>query len=1121
MAIGRVAGNMLFSDLDRQGVNLQFTTNNSPLFFLDFANFRAAVNVAASTTTDTFTVNGSSLFDGIRIAGNTVSSTGNMYITAPNINMGDINVVHIAGGNPNYIMTTDGSGNLSWQDINSISQSTNLTGMGIILGVPGDSSLTANAAYGSWTSDTKVTNAIDDLNQVVLNVYQNTFVGNVNFTSNITAGPSPITVQFTPTVVGNPTEYLWDFGDGFTSTAFAPQHTFANPSGGQYTVSFRASNPNGTFNGNGVGDFALNTKTNYITLYTPAPIPSFTIADTSIDSAGFVVLTNTSSYADSYVINWGDGTTTAIANNSLPGAPGQAAISHTYTNLVSDTVYPITLEATSTTAGPSGLTVTSAATNVRVYSPQTASFTTDITTGNNQHNVVPNGLTVTFTNTTATHPGNTAQFPVNSYLWIWGDGTQTPVNVASGVPGNVGTPIQHTYTLADPTVQQTFNATLRIYSEHTASPFTSVSVPITVLPAPTSIYSGALLATSDRTGDTVRTGYIFTDLNGINRATVRWTNASINADAYTWTYGDGSPAVSLVEGQAGSPTGGVLDYNYTSEGTYSPSLLAHGPNSVSASDDTLTKAAYLTIAPVPGAPAGLSSKAITMTSVGTGPLLVSNATDNAGTAPAPGSSVIRVTTANPISTSTVTDAYNAITGTLQAVVNGVGDTPVTMTTGDDSGTYGALVVTVDRDAHLMAPATYPSNFYKVFSGYVSKANATVPVGFNTMQISHSVTGNTNVLGFVKDDVILPPTLDATGYAMTTSALGVPKYISGVPYFDVGGSVSITGVNAYNWIGQTYLNSTTPLTVTPSSIVEGTGNVVALQGKTYAQIDGATTYLSGGIPKANTGKTSGTYYALGPITFNVNGTAASAGKVKLQLSNVNGASSYVELPTDLNVYSMAISGFNELSIPVSNILGSSFTDNGKRIIIAGAAGATPTYDIHTNYYLTYPFSGNVPMTGTDEAVVRFGTLKHDVTNYSTYLPAGPDLSGRSGVQYFRFAFRRATVANFNLTFTGKISGLMIALPGTQVDATSTLNGWLDATVVYAGAGVPGANTTTGGNGSNGCAFDAGNIVPTGSVQTNHVSKLTLGAANTSDSTGNQVLVSVALATGDYITSISIS
>jgi hypothetical protein len=222
-----------------------------------------------------------------------------------------------------------------------------------------------------------------------------------------------------------------------------------------------------------------------------------------------------------------------------------------------------------------------------------------------------------------------------------------------------------------------------------------------------------------------------------------------------------------------------------------------------------------------------------------------------------------------------------------------------------------------------------------------------------------------------------------------------------------------------------------------------------------------------------------------------------------------------------VYSMALSGFKELDIPVSTTLGSNFTDNGKRIVIASAAGATPTYDIHTNYYLTYPFSGNIPVTGTDEAVVRFGTLKHDVTNYSTFLPIGPDLSGRGGVQYFRFAFRRATVANFNLTFTGKISGLMIALPGTQVDATSTLNGWLDATQVYAGAGVPGANTGNGGNGGNGCAFDAGNIVPTGSVQTNRVSKLTLGAANTSDSTGNQVLVSVALATGDYITSISIS
>jgi hypothetical protein len=36
-------------------------------------------------------------------------------------------------------------------------------------------------------------------------------------------------------------------------------------------------------------------------------------------------------------------------------------------------------------------------------------------------------------------------------------------------------------------------------------------------------------------------------------------------------------------------------------------------------------------------------------------------------------------------------------------------------------------------------------------------------------------------------------------------------------------------------------------------------------------------------------------------------------------------------------------------------------------------------------------------------------------------------------------------------------------------SSGLNGWIDCTAQYAGVGVPGSNTGSGGNGSNGCAF----------------------------------------------------
>ena len=80
------------------------------------------------------------------------------------------------------------------------------------------------------------------------------------------------------------------------------------------------------------------------------------------------------------------------------------------------------------------------------------------------------------------------------------------------------------------------------------------------------------------------------------------------------------------------------------------------------------------------------------------------------------------------------------------------------------------------------------------------------------------------------------------------------------------------------------------------------------------------------------------------------------------------------------------------------------------------------------------------------------IVHDETNYSTFLPAGPNLSsGRSGTQYFTVAFSKPGVNNFTINITGEITSLHVALPGTATDSTSGLNGWLSAATNYFGAG----------------------------------------------------------------------
>jgi hypothetical protein len=75
MAIGRISGALLFSDLDRQGVDLSVTTNGRPLQHLDFTNFRFGVNT--NSLVDTFTVSGTANVSGVtKIYGNLVAAAG-------------------------------------------------------------------------------------------------------------------------------------------------------------------------------------------------------------------------------------------------------------------------------------------------------------------------------------------------------------------------------------------------------------------------------------------------------------------------------------------------------------------------------------------------------------------------------------------------------------------------------------------------------------------------------------------------------------------------------------------------------------------------------------------------------------------------------------------------------------------------------------------------------------------------------------------------------------------------------------------------------------------------------------------------------------------------------------
>jgi PKD repeat protein len=84
-----------------------------------------------------------------------------------------------------------------------------------------------------------------------------------DFTADIVTGLSPLEVSFTDISTGSPTSRVWTFGDGITSTATNPTHTYTNP--GTYTVSLKVTNAYG---------YDTETKTGYITVVA-APVADF------------------------------------------------------------------------------------------------------------------------------------------------------------------------------------------------------------------------------------------------------------------------------------------------------------------------------------------------------------------------------------------------------------------------------------------------------------------------------------------------------------------------------------------------------------------------------------------------------------------------------------------------------------------------------------------------------------------------------------------------------------------------------------------------------------------------------------------------------------------------------
>ena len=618
----------------------------------------------------------------------------------------------------------------------------------------------------------------------------------------------------------------------------------------------------------------------------------------------------------------------------------------------------------------------------------------------------------------------------------------------------------------------------------------------------------------------------------LDNNTTNTTSATVD---YTMDWGDGSSNDSIANdaadggvsgsrlqhtwGQSNSGTGrDTLTLTLNNHNTANPAVIpTNGTSLLKVYDDS------------PTAPNGLSTKTLSnVTSTGTSPKLAHGFTDNTGGSTiTAGDSVVRVTSGTAQTPILSSFAYNADSGTLSAKVNGNSDGDRVLSGSDDSGTYSSLIITSESDYQLLnssgssvsfSNSTYYPGFAKGFKARVSKTVSSMSTGANSYQLSHSSTGDTNVVEFVKDDLTSNPTVNIGSATLAENVAGTYRYVSGIPYYNSGSpSITVSGLTISNLVGQCYTNQNDIFTISNE-----TGSPVSSTSYTYAQIDGATTMLSGGVPIANTG--TSTPYAIGSLVVPITSSSVrTVGGIRGDVKNVNGTGGSRLLIKTIQVHTASQSGISEIAIDVSNSLGSNYTDDGVRIFDFGVSGIgsdTPSYTGSTNFYTNnvYTESSDPGISTTTEAVIRLGNITHDITDYSSdYLPAGPDLSSnRSGTQYFTFAFRRQTVANFDINITSSgIAGLWIAAPGTNIDSTSTLNGWLRADTAYAGSGTPGG----GGNGSDGCAFTtADRILSSTSLSGGYT--MTLGNENMSNATGNVVLVRIALNSGQSITSLSI-
>jgi PKD repeat protein len=413
------------------------------------------------------------------------------------------------------------------------------------------------------------------------------------FSADVTEGCAPLTVQFTDESSNNVTTWAWTFegGDPATSTEQNPSVTYLQA--GTYGVTLTVGNASGN---------STMIEANYIVV-DDVPTVGFTTAIDELEAT----FTNTSTNADSYSWDFGDGNTSTEENPV-----------HTYAE---DGSYTVVLTATNACGSATFTQV------VEVATPPTAGFSADVTEG-----CVP--LIVQFTDESSSN--------VTAWSWTFEGGTPATSNdpnptVTYNTAGTYAVTLEVSnaegtntitvddYIIVNDVPEANFDVSV---TDFTAT-FTNTSINADTyswnfgdgntsnLPNPVHVYAedGAytvtLTATNGCGSETINLLVIISasgpiaffqadQEEGCAPLVVQFENlSSDNAESFSWTFEGGDPMTSNDE----NPT-----VTYGSAGTYDVTLIAFNTNG----NDTLVLEDYIVVEEVPEASFSFSANGATV-----------------------------------------------------------------------------------------------------------------------------------------------------------------------------------------------------------------------------------------------------------------------------------------------------------------------------------------------------------------------------------------------------------------------------------------------------------------------------------------------------------------------------